>query len=108
MDLEWALPLFLLLDLLRLTDLLLLVDLFLLLDLFRLVDLLCEAFWLLDRLFDFRNDLDFDLVADLCLSTDGDCRSRFTESSFFSSETLLLLEGAIFQCITDGKGTCNK
>ena len=75
LDLEWTLPLFLLLDLLGLPDLLLLLaDLFLLLDLLWLVDFFCEALWLLDRLFDFRTDLDFDLVADLFLSTDFDCR----------------------------------
>lgn len=96
LDLGCARPLFLLLDLLRLPDLfLLLVDLFLLLDRLGLIDLLCEAFWLFDRLFDFGNDFDFDFVTDLFLSTDVDCRLRFTESSFFSLETLLLLEGVI-------------
>jgi len=87
-------PLSLLLDLLRLIDLLLLVEPFLLVDLLRLFDLLCDAFGLLERLFDFCNDLDFDLEEDLFFSIDAN-RPCLTESSVFSLETLLLLDGAI-------------
>jgi len=90
LDRERPLPFFLLLDLLLLPE-----RLVLLVDRFLLLDLLWDTFGLLDRLFDFTKDLDFDLVADLFLSSDADCLLRLTESSTWSLETLLLLEEAI-------------